>query len=110
MCARALTCSPTAAAGSVCLSFSLRGITSGQMNPASRVVVTAQIQRLGFIGMRPGEGSGWKRDGGGGVGQVIWNWGGWWGSGRKGRGRALAACKINSCLKRLTTSSKVGSD
>ena len=77
MCARALTCSPTAAAGvSVCLSFSLRGITSGQMNPASRVVVTAQIQRLGFIGMRPGEGSGWKRAGGGGVGQVIWNWGG----------------------------------
>ena len=86
------------------------------MNPASSVVVIAQIQRLGFIGMRPGEASGWKRDGGGGVGQVIWNWGGWgvggggWGMGWEGRGEVLAACQINSCLKWLTTSSKVGSD
>ena len=108
MCARALTCSPTAAAdASVCLSFSLRGITSGQMNPASRVVVTAQIRRLGFTGMRPGEGSGWKSGGGGGVGQVIWNWGGGW---VVAEGKREGACKIDSCLKRLTTSSNVGSD
>ena len=52
-----------------------------------------------------------------------WRWGrgagdlelgrvGWvgWGSGRKGTGRALAACKINGCLKWLTTSSELGSD